>query len=384
MVATTTSDSMGDYSFTIAQPGTYVIVETQQAGWTLTQPTSIVYTETVTSGANLTGLDFGNFQLVSVSGNVYNDKNGNGNQDPGDPGLQNWTVEVLDSGGNVVASALSDANGNYTITGVGPGSFTLNEVVQTGWTITQPTNPSYYSFTTSSGVNVVGGIFGNFQTITVSGNVYNDLDGNGLKTAGEPGLQGWTLNLLDSSGNVLATQTSDASGNYTFTGVGPGKLSLAEVVQTNWVQTQPLYPTVYSFTGQGGHNLTALNFGDHASPALSPVQVIDNGQPGYSETGTWSTAIGGFNGTNRVAQTSHGSGSNGHGLVDLHGAEPGLRLRRLCDVRQPRAPTRRRHRSRCTTAAPAWARSSSTSRSWSPRLRAVATRAPTVASAGWS
>ena len=108
---------------------------------------------------------------------------------------------------------------------------------------------------------------------------------------------------------MLATQTSDASSNYSFTGVGPGKLSLAEVVQTNWVQTQPLYPTVHTFTSQGGHNLSALNFGDHASPALSPVQVIDNGQPGYAETGTWSTVTGGFNGTNRVAQTSHGSGA---------------------------------------------------------------------------
>ena len=84
-------------------------------------------------------------------------------------------------GGNVVASAVTDASGNYTITDVGPGSFTLQEVVQSGWIITQPTNPTYYSFTSSSGVNVVGGIFGNFKTINVSGNVYNDQDGNGLQ-----------------------------------------------------------------------------------------------------------------------------------------------------------------------------------------------------------
>jgi hypothetical protein len=86
-------------------------------------------------------------------------------------------------------------------------------------------------------------------------------------------------------------------------------LSVGEVVQTNWVQTQPLYPTVYTFTGKSGHNLSSLVFGDHASPALSPDQVIDNGQAGYSETGTWNTAVGGFNGTNRVAQTTHGSGN---------------------------------------------------------------------------
>jgi hypothetical protein len=37
--------------------------------------------------------------------------------------------------------------------------------------------------------------------------------------------------------------------------------------------------------------------------------VIDNGQTGYSETGSWNSAVGAFNGTNRVAKTTHGSGS---------------------------------------------------------------------------
>ena len=123
---------------------------------------------------------------------------------------------------------------------------------------------------------------------------------------------------------MLATVLTDSSGNYAFTGVGPGSYQVAEVVQTNWVQTQPLYPTVYSFTVKSGHNLAALNFGDHASPALNPTQVIDNGQPGYSETGTWSTAVGGFNGTNRVAQTTHGSGATATATWSFTGVASGL------------------------------------------------------------
>jgi len=117
-------------------------------------------------------------------------------------------------------------------------------------------------------VNVVGGIFGDFKTLSVSGNVYNDLDGNGLKNGGEPGLASWTVNLEDSSGNILATVLSDRQWKLRVTGVGPGSYEIAEVVQTNWVQTQPLYPTVYSFTVRSGQNLVALNFGDHSSPAL--------------------------------------------------------------------------------------------------------------------
>ena len=43
---------------------------------------------------------------------------------------------------------------------------------------------------------------------------------------------------------------TDSNGNYSFTGVGGGSYEVAEVVQTSWVQTQPLYPTVYTFTSR--------------------------------------------------------------------------------------------------------------------------------------
>jgi protocatechuate 3,4-dioxygenase beta subunit len=249
VVATTTSDAGGNYSFGPLSPQVYTIQEVTQSGWIITQPTNPPGTYTLPAmGGVQNNLNFGNFQLVSVSGNVYNDLNGNGSQDQGEPGLKGWTVNVVNAGGKVVAHATTDASGNYTITGVGPGSFTLNEVTQTGWVITQPTNPNYYSFTTSSGVNVVGGIFGNFQTITVSGNVYNDQNGNGQKSGSEPGLQGWTVELRDSGNNLVATTTTDSSGNYTFSNVGAGSYSADQVVQTNWVHTIRTQSTIRSIS----------------------------------------------------------------------------------------------------------------------------------------
>ena len=310
IVATTTSAADGSYSFADVAPGAYTIEEIVQTGWFETQPQHpFFYSVVATSGSSQSGLNFGNFQLVDVTGEVYNDLNGNGNLDPGEPGLQGWTVNLLNQAGNLVATTTSDANGDYEFDDLFPGTFTVEEVLQSGWTQTQPVNPNFYTFATQSGTNETGLNFGNkltFTPITVSGSVYNDLDGNGLRGSSEPGLAGWTVDLEDSSGNVLASVLTDSNGNYEFTGVGGGSYQVAEVVQTNWVQTQPQFPTNYSFTAQSGVNLTALVFGDHASPALSPVAVIDNGQPGYSETGSWSTAVGGFNGTNRIARTSRG------------------------------------------------------------------------------
>src|SRR5204863_219923 len=150
--------------------------------------------------------DFGNFAVVDVTGQVYNDLNGNGNNNGGtDPGLPGWTVLLLDAAGNTVATTTSDANGDYEFDNLFPGTFTVKEVIQAGWTITQPVNPpGTYTIPAAKG-DYTGRDFGNFQLVTVSGNVYNDLNGNGQQNSGEPGLAGWTVNVVDAKGNVVSS-----------------------------------------------------------------------------------------------------------------------------------------------------------------------------------
>jgi hypothetical protein len=210
-------------------------------------------------------------------------------------------------GGAVIFSAPVDG-ASATLNPTGPATIASNG--QASVTATANGTAGSYTVTASaSGVatpadfsltNVAG-------AFNITGQVYNDLDGNSLKGRGEPGLAGWTLDLLNSSGAVIGTTITDNNGNYSFNGVAPGTLSVAEVAQPDWVQTEPLFPTVYAITGKSGVNLSALNFGDHSAASLSPATVIDNGQGGYGETGSWSTVVGGFNGTNRVARTVRGS-----------------------------------------------------------------------------
>ena len=163
---------------------------------------------------------------MDVTGNVYNDLNGNGNLDPGEPGLQGWTLELFNASGNIVASTVSDANGNYEFDNLFPGTFTVSEVSMSGWTQTQPVNPGYYSFTTQSGLDETGLNFGNDRSATVSGLVYNDISGSGSPSPLDSNLANWTIDLEDTSGNVLASVLSSSTGRFSFTGV-PGAASRA-------------------------------------------------------------------------------------------------------------------------------------------------------------
>ena len=60
---------------------------------------------------------------------------------------------------------------------------------------------------------------------SLSGSVFMDYNGDGIREAGEDGLQGVTVTLTgtDNQGHaVTATAVTDGNGDYTFTGVAPG------------------------------------------------------------------------------------------------------------------------------------------------------------------
>ena len=61
--------------------------------------------------------------------------------------------------------------------------------------------------------------------------------------------------------------------------------------------------------------------------------MIDNGQPGYSETGSWSTVLGGFNGTNRVAKTTIGKAATATAAWNFTRICPPVDVLRLYHVR---------------------------------------------------
>jgi protocatechuate 3,4-dioxygenase beta subunit/sugar lactone lactonase YvrE len=95
-----------------------------------------------------------------------------------------------------------------------------------------------------SGAVVTGIDFGNQSILsTVSGNKWEDLDGDGVRDAGEPAMANVVVYLDANNDGVLnageSQTTTGADGNYTFTDLFPGNYTVREVLPTNYRQTSP-------------------------------------------------------------------------------------------------------------------------------------------------
>lgn len=78
-----------------------------------------------------------------VCGTKFHDLDGDGVRDNGEPPLAGWTIRLLDLSNTVVATTVTDANGDYCFTGLPCGTYTVSEVQQAGWIATAPAGGSH-------------------------------------------------------------------------------------------------------------------------------------------------------------------------------------------------------------------------------------------------
>lgn len=92
----------------------------------------------------------------TLTGMKFFDQNCNGKKDAGEPGLAGWTI-ILSNGD----TATTDALGNYYFNGLAPGSYTVQEVNQAGWSQSYPTAPGTHTVNLTQGQAIGNLDFGN-------------------------------------------------------------------------------------------------------------------------------------------------------------------------------------------------------------------------------
>src|SRR5262249_61117151 len=99
------------------------------------------------------------------------------------------------------------------------GTRTLRAVCPCRWTTLFRSGSRGYVETLVGGQQATGNDFGNFQQATKSGRKFNDLNGDGVEQATEPGLSGWTIRLERTAAPVTPqhrSTTTDPNRAYSF------------------------------------------------------------------------------------------------------------------------------------------------------------------------
>ncbi|MEQ1675371.1 MAG: SdrD B-like domain-containing protein [Chitinophagaceae bacterium] len=284
-VGTTTTDANGNYLFSNLAPGNYSVRITPPSNYTLSAKDQggndntdsdfdpVSYTTasfTLLAGQNRTdvdaGLKFAQPLPASVGDRVWFDTNANGTQDAGEPGVSNVLVTLYNSSNVAVNSTYTDVNGNYLFTNVTPGNYTVGVSLPPAMVFTS--NIGAISTTTNSDVNPANGRTTSFtvnagdqiryvdaglktqQTTngSVGDFVWNDLNKDGIQDAGEPGIAGVTVRLVNATTNtIIATTATDAAGKYIFNDVIPGDYLVEFVTPAGYTTTTKLSTSVTAF-----------------------------------------------------------------------------------------------------------------------------------------
>ena len=282
----TTTNADGEYWFMDVDPGDYRLTERQQTGWIPTVPVDPAkYEFTLGIQEIVTDLDFGNFELGQIHGSKFNDLNGDGVWDDGEPGIQGWGITLLfDS--NEIATTTTDADGNYWFMDVGPGLHQISEEQRQGWQQTQPDSTSgLRAANMTSGRVVENKDFGNFEFGAIHGMKFQDTNGNGVKDGDEPALEGWKIKLKNRDTNEKFNMRTDADGKYWFTDLPPGRYRVTEKVEKGWIQTLPTGPNRHDVTLVSGDVLNDLDFGNFEKGELHGAKFEDTNGNGLWDQG---------------------------------------------------------------------------------------------------
>jgi hypothetical protein len=321
----TTTDSSGLYTLAGLSSGSYKIRQILQSGWVQTTPANNYgWTITLATNQKLTGKDFGTRQTnvtppptgASISGTVWNDLDGDGVKDSNEVGVANITVyndannnSKLDTGEK---TTVTDASGLYTLASLSSGSYKIRQILQSGWVQTTPANNYGWTITLASNQQLAGKNFGTRETNVVppppptggsiSGTVWNDLDGDRVKDASEVGVAGITVyndannnSKLDSGEKTTVT---DPNGLYSLTGLSSGSYKIRQILQSGWVQTTPTNNYGWTITLASNQQLTAKDFGTKQSGtvttpttgSIAGISFNDNNKNGAFDAGDAKTS----------------------------------------------------------------------------------------------
>jgi len=274
---------------------------------------------------NETTCDINLFSAGCIGDLVWEDSNGNGVLDPGEPGIAGATVILFDASGNELGQTVTDTNGNYilhlvpdssgsgglavqpSVLGLARGvsaqpvfiSYVLPDFVPTsnesGDSVLDPATGNSTMIMIAPGQHNLDQDVGLFDPVDVKGYVYMDLGNVGditVVNVDALGVGGATITVsrVEGSNTVdVATTVTSTNGLYCFTDLPPGEYQVS--VDPNSLPSDggAVGATILPLgTLSSGNNISPTqnmsNFGIVPSPTAVKIESID----ATGGTFTWS------------------------------------------------------------------------------------------------
>ena len=273
-----TTDGQGFYSVDGLAPGTYQVLETVQpanfldgkdtAGTVAGVIVGTAHNEEITDivlGGNQQGVEynFGEILHGEIRGRVHLSTSTEDcfGQEHDQGGIQGVTLRLFNAANELVGEVQTDANGNYAFTDLPVGTYRIEEVkptefadggqrvgvidgIQVG---TSPGNDVISEIRLLSGDAGVNYDFCEHPYAILSGHVSHDQILNGRRDPGEDPIANVEVRLVDSAGNEVDRQRTDANGFYEFTRLSQATYTVQEFQPIEWQDGGDAAGTVTSF-----------------------------------------------------------------------------------------------------------------------------------------
>jgi len=193
------------------------------------------------------------FAFGILGDRVWDDLNGNGIQDPGEPGIPAADVRLLDENDNLLLSTVTDTNGWYAFTGLTAGTFRVQFVAPSGrrFTVTDAgsddtldSDADPVSGVTAPVVMAAGGDIltldaGLFVPAAFDGYTFTDANANLVRNLADLPVTNMLVAIY-TNGALVASMRTDADGYYAFTNLAPATYEVRFICFTNSLIAVPV------------------------------------------------------------------------------------------------------------------------------------------------
>ncbi|MFN0052473.1 MAG: FG-GAP-like repeat-containing protein [Planctomycetales bacterium] len=198
--------------------------------------------------------DFSISQLGTIAGSVQANVLAGAQLDAAPRPAQGWTVNLRDASGHILTTTTTNAAGLYVFPGLFSGTYSTQLVPPAGWRQTSAAQDGL-PVTLNAGDRFEHQDFAAAELGQIRGILFDDLDGNGRRDAGESGRTGRLVYL-----DVNQNQKYDSGIDIPANTVNAGAFAFAGLADGSWpLRLQPIPGRIPTGPAQGFYQVTIAN-----------------------------------------------------------------------------------------------------------------------------